>query len=841
MMFSAHTAKTAQGRFDALLARVGEPKRREILDGLAGAAGRVSEDVLLAVKWLYANSPLSDWANYDFSLFLSCGSHGVFLRENSPYARDLPEDLFLHYVLHSRVNNEELSDCRELFYRLLADRVRGLSDIEAVIEANYWCGEQVTYRSTDDRTISALGACRSGFGRCGEESTFAVNVFRSLGLPARQIYAPRWAHCDDNHAWVEVWCGGGWRFLGACEPEEVLDRGWFTGAASRAMLIHSRRFGEGSGGEVISRDGAAAFLNQLPRYAEAKRLTVVVKSESGAAVKGARVSFELLNYAAFVPIAAMTTGEDGIAALTCGLGSVRIEAGKGSARCARTVFTPDADRVELVLTEQPPVFDAWEDFVMRAPRDRVGGTALTEAQRTLGRKKSAAAREKRERRAAAMFDPVRAEAVVRQYGYSQAVYELLEKSRGNFDRLLDFLADGEFAAGDKEALLLSLTEKDWRDVDPEVLRETLAVRQGEVFDPYTACPRILHEPLRKNRRLILDYFSEEQKAAFRAEPGRIWEYIQDNIRSDPDWEYAQLTACPAGTLAVGSGSPLSKKILFAAICRALGIAARLNPADRQAEYDAGSGFVPVDPPAGGFGTLALEKEAGAVWQYGVDFSVGLLTEDGYQTLDLSGLRWEGNRLTVPARAGDYRVITTNRLPNGDQYAGMVHLRLEGGKRGGLRLRKHEAEPAAMLAGYALEDFIVYDGAGRPVRGRELTGRKAVLMWLEEGREPTEHILGEMLEREADFRELPADIVLMVRGPEALENAKLKQVLETFGNIRVLFDSFAPNVETLARRVYADPEKLPLVIVTAGELRAVYAGSGYNVGSGDMMIKICRLI
>lgn len=29
---------------------------------------------------------------------------------------------------------------------------------------------------------------------------------------------------------------GGWHFLGACEPEEVLDKGWFTNASSRAMI-----------------------------------------------------------------------------------------------------------------------------------------------------------------------------------------------------------------------------------------------------------------------------------------------------------------------------------------------------------------------------------------------------------------------------------------------------------------------------------------------------------------------------------------------------------------------------------------------------------------------------
>ena len=106
-------------------------------------------------------------------------------------------------------------------------------------------------------------------------------------------------------------------------------------------------------------------------------------------------------------------------------------------------------------------------------------------------------------------------------------------------------------------------------------------------------------------------------------------------------------------------------------------------------------------------------------------------------------------------------------------------------------------------------------------------------------EPTEHILNEMLEQEEDFRNLPADIVFLVRGKEALENAKLQKVLAAFPKIRVCYDSFVPNVETIARRMYVDPEKLPLIVVTTAELNAVYACSGYNVGSGDMIVKICN--
>ena len=77
-------------------------------------------------------------------------------------------------------------------------------------------------------------------GRCGEESTLLVAALRSVGIPARQVYTPRWAHTDDNHAWVEAWADGKWYFLGACEPEPVLNLGWFNAPASRGMLMHTK-------------------------------------------------------------------------------------------------------------------------------------------------------------------------------------------------------------------------------------------------------------------------------------------------------------------------------------------------------------------------------------------------------------------------------------------------------------------------------------------------------------------------------------------------------------------------------------------------------------------------
>lgn len=98
----------------------------------------------------------------------------------------------------------------------------------------------------------------------------------------------------------EIWCDGSWYFLGACEPEEILNKGWFTNASSRAMMVHSRVFDTMiPEGEVIGKDGMVTMLNELKRYARTKEITVSVKDSHGKPAEGAEVSFEVLNYSEY--------------------------------------------------------------------------------------------------------------------------------------------------------------------------------------------------------------------------------------------------------------------------------------------------------------------------------------------------------------------------------------------------------------------------------------------------------------------------------------------------------------------------------------------------------------
>lgn len=844
MMFTQNVVDTTQIKFDALLEKAGVVKKQEILACLAEAEKSVSEDVIFAVKWLYANSPLSDMANYDFAMFQACAEHGVFLRANSPFAKAVPEGIFLNYVLHLRVNEEELCDCRKLFYDQLADRVNHMSMHDAIIELNYWNAENVMYQLTDIRTISALGAYYSAYGRCGEESNFGVNVYRALGIPARQIYAPKWSHCDDNHAWIEVYCDGNWYFLGACEPEEVLNKGWFTNASSRAMLVHSRCFGEPQDEEFISKGGMVNFVNNSKLYAVTKKLTVVVKDEHGNRVPRAQVGFGVLNYSHLFNVAVMETDANGEASLTCGLGSMNIHVKKDGIYNEKMIFTPDVDVVEMILKKPEVIYDQWEPFVSVAPKDQiVNGAKPTEEQKELCMKKTAAANAMREQRVADMFDEEKAKAVVEKYGYSQEIYEILYESRSHVTELIQFLEDENFTAHEKEKLLLTLSRKDRRDVDIEILKEALTLTKEysfedeEMFYQYVVCPRVYFEPLTRNRQFILNFFTEEQKASFRADPKKVWTYICENIGFDPEVEYGQITTSPSGALTVKNASALSRKILYVCICRALGIVSRMNPVNQLAEYYADGAFIPVEVLVKGDCTIVFEKEDDETFLYLPDFSIGQLVDGEYQTLDLENEKWDGNQLKISVTSGQYRVITDNRLPNGNIFANKYHFVLKEGESKVLKLEKYQANLAEMLSNLALDEFKVYDEAGNVVPGSEITKNKTVLMWLEQGKEPTEHILNEMLDQPGDFKELPADLVFMVKSKEALENAKVKKVLETFPKIKVYYDSFVPNVETLGRRTYVDFEKLPLIIITTKELNAVYACSGYNVGSGDMIVKV----
>ena len=803
------------------------PRVFEIIDR---KLAECNEDVALACKYLYAFMPYSDIGNYPFEVFLDYAVNGVKLWKENPRIADMPEDIFLNYVLFHRVNEEEIAPCRTFFYEELAERTKGMDIRAAALEINYWCAQESAYHCTDDRTLSAISVYRRGIGRCGEKSVLAVNALRSAGVPSRQVYAPKWSHCDDNHAWVEIWSGGQWYFIGGGEPEQILNKGWFTNASSRAMMVHSRVFDTKiPDGEIIGKDGMVTMMNELKRYAIVKEISVQVKDEEGKPVSGADVSFEVMNYSEYAPIAEKKTDENGRAVLTTGLGSLHVSVNicrDGQwLSAAGFMDTSKEDACEISLKVQSEnEKEIWKAVDMIAPHDAPVNTDMpTAEQKKVGNKRLAEANAYRERK-------------LQNWSNPECALFLNKKVQG---------IEEAVAYSFREKLLDVLSEKDRIDCTAEVLEEHLeqanpyhGMMKEETFVSYVLNPRVDDEVLQKYRKEIKEHFSKEEKKDLREDPEKIWKLVNAGIKSVPDKERASVITTPSGCLKTETGSFLSKKILFVAIARTLGIPARLNPNDRSMEYMKNGKFVSVLAKTEKNCSLILRAEDDTAWKYFQNWSIARMENGRYVSLKLGNMLFENQMLKLRLIPGEYRIITSNRLPNGNIFAYEYHLEISAGETKEAVMKLREARLEDMLENISMPEFALKREDGSEISAAEITADgKHILMFLEEEEEPTEHILNEIMEQEEAFAKYADRIIFVVRSKEALETPTLAKTLAKMKNVSIYFDDFSEITNTLGRRMYVDPDKLPLIIVTNGSLNGIYATSGYNVGTGDMLLRL----
>ena len=139
---------------------------------------------------------------------------------------------------------------------------------------------------------------------------------------------------------------------------------------------------------------------------------------------------------------------------------------------------------------------------------------------------------------------------------------------------------------------------------------------------------------------------------------------------------------------------------------------------------------------------------------------------------------------------------------------------------------------------AITDFTVQKEDGTQCHLSELVKEKeGLFLWLEEGKEPTEHLLNEIRQRSEAYNQLPANLYFVVRDMEVKKDPTLAKTLAELEHAQFLVDDFGADMETLARRMYLEPGKLPLIVIVNQEMRGIYGVAGYNVGSADMILKI----
>ena len=583
---------------------------------------KLTADEQEALKFLYAYMPLADVTDYPTSFFADNVRMAFKAREEMPWGKNVPELLFRHFVVPIRVNNEALDNARSVFYNELKDRIKGMSMMDAIIEVNHWCHEKVTYQPSDARTSAPLATLKTATGRCGEESTFAVAALRAVGIPARQVYTPRWAHTDDNHAWVEAWADGKWYFLGACEPEPVLNLGWFNAPASRAMLMHTRAFGDYNGPEeVMLRTSNFTEINLTSNYAPVASVDFYVKDSEGKPVENARVEFKIYNYAEFFTAVTKYTDAKGHTSLSAGIGDLVVWASKDGRYAYQKVSFGKEKEATLTLPGGALVGGYGIPAIPTQPTGSVGalsGGALVSSAPassvgalpdcSVGALETSAPPKctyldlvppkenpqlpyvsdemhRENQRRFALEDSIR-KAYTATFPTMEEAKRINErgaeyifKSRGNKQTIVDFINRHSDNEDRVMGILATLSDKDLRDITTEILEDSYNATTDQLS------PRVEDELITiPFKQYFEKAFSKKTADAFRADPMKLVEWIKKNIRLNPDKKALRIAQTPVGVMKSKITDERSRDIFFVDVARSLGIEARKDAVTGKIQY-----------------------------------------------------------------------------------------------------------------------------------------------------------------------------------------------------------------------------------------------------------------
>lgn len=819
----------------------------------------MTPDEQQAMQFLFAYMPLSDLADYPSTYFLANVKRSLEARSETSWGKTIPEDVFLHFVLPVRVNNENLDSFRIVMYPELKERLKGLSMKDAALEVNHWCHEKVNYRGTDSRTSAPLSTIKKTFGRCGEESTFTVSAMRAAGIPARQVYTPRWAHSDDNHAWVEVWVDGKWYYLGACEPEPELNMGWFSEPSRRTMLVHTRAYGRYFGTEdVVVAADRFSELNLTSNYTTVKNITIKVESEDGSPVDSAKVEFKLYNYAEFYPIATGYTNDKGLAGLRTGLGDLLIWAAKDGHYAYHKFSVSETDTLTLVLKPYDGK-EYSENLDMVPPHAvKVENTVNEEAK-------------SKNNRRLALEDSIRGCTIatfkdsawtVAFTGKIKLPYDsvrpLIAKSYGNWADIAAFL---ETNTSKYRHFVLpfinQLSDKDLSDTRKEVLNDQLqsALEYSnynktipeDIFVKYVLSPRINIEYLSSWRSFLRKEFGEEMAAKTRTDLSVLTNWIRNNIAVDKKANlHSRAPLTPGGVYNIRVADPVSRDIFFVAACRSFGIPARLNPETQVPEYwkngswlRAGFEAEPAAQPLQG--KLQLVNGNNPILpQYYLHFTIGVYKDGFYRTLEFD----EGKKLTdfsepVTLDTGRYVLITGNRMADGSVLSSQTFFTIRTNKVSKLsvtlRTLPADLKPSGKLNFDQLTLKLLQSGKEEKLSVLA-NGKSMVLVVIDPDKEPSKHILNDLVPYVDHFNKWNGNFVF------AMPQSKSQQagVLKTYALPKATTAGMDVNdkmIEAIGS-IYGPGlnEKLPLVLLCDGTGNVYLFSSGYKIGIGEQILK-----
>lgn len=806
-----------------------------------------------AMMFLYAYMTPGDIADYSGEFYLKNVRLALQDRKQTTWGAQIPDLIFRHFVLPVRVNNENLDNAREVFRQELMPRVEKLSMYDAVLEVNHWCHEKVVYTPTDSRTSAPLATVKTAYGRCGEESTFLVAALRAVGIPARQVYTPRWAHTDDNHAWVEAWVDGKWYFLGACEPEPVLNLGWFNAPASRGMLMHTKVFGAYNGPEDVMKTTANyTEINIIDNYAQSAPVTVTVVDSLGKAVEGAHVEFKLYNYAEFYTVASKTTDVSGKASLSAGLGDMLVYASANQHFGLKKVSFGKDKEVTLTLSHRPG--DVFADTLhIVPPAEKANLPEVTEAQRKENTLRMAQEDSIRNAYVASFPTEEKAQAFALEQKLDAArTSDFIVKSRGNYADIMQFLSHAvEKGQGTRALELLgTLAEKDLRDTPCSILEDHLYGTDTAADVQEVLAPRIASEMLTPYRSYLQKAFPTELASQIKADPQVLVKWCKDSLTIRNDLSTLFTTTSPEGVWRSRVTDSQSRDIFFVAAARSLGIPAWKDEVNGNICYRLNGNPVLVDFEKSEGGNLS-EGILKATYEpiprldnpkYYTHFTLSKYDNGTFQLQNhpedasWASLLKNGSQMST----GYYMLVTGSRMANGGVLSQVSFFTVEEEKTTVTPLcMRDNTEEVRVIGNFNSEALYTRPDNGEQVSILSTTGRGYYIVGvLGVGQEPTNHALKDIEIKKAEFEKWGRTIVLLFTDEAAYRKFDRKEFPNLPSNVVFGIDKDGSILKMMAENMkLGNKPTLPVIILGDTFNRVVFESHGYTIGMGEQLLHV----
>lgn len=817
-----------------------------------------------ALTFMYAYMPIGDITDYSGDFYLKNIRSSFQARKEMPWGDSIPEDIFRHFVLPVRINNENLDESRMVFFEELKDRVKDLSLYDAVLEVNHWCHEKVIYTPSDSRTSSPLASVKTAYGRCGEESTFTVAALRSVGIPARQVYTPRWAHTDDNHAWVEAWANGKWHFLGACEPEPVLNLGWFNGPAYRGMLMHTKVFGKYNGPEdIMDRTDGYTEINVIDNYAPSAKAVITVTDTKGKPVKDALVEFKIYNYAEFNSVARKKTDAEGKCSLSAGKGDMLVWASKdGEFGYSKVSFGKDGE-VTIALNKKPGDVETISLDIV-PPVDGSIPAEVTPEQKEANAKRLLEEDAIRNKYVATFYTEEKAEALAKELSIDPVKTEnFMIGSRGNWMEIEKFLRE---TPAEKRAQAMALLDvvsaKDLRDTPASVLADHLnhtPAVPSEWFNEYIMNPRVANEFLTPYKSFFAANLEPSLAKQAVENPQLLVDWVKNNISINDALNAQRIPIMPMGVWKSRVADKDSRNIFFVAVARSLGIPARIEPVARKIQYFKDNAWIDVDFEAA-VQTTAKQGKVIASYQpikalqdpkYYSHFTIAKVLPNGtLQTLNFErggnvdmglGDTWSGllkNPLSMDE--GNYMLVTGTRMANGSVLTEINFFNVEADKTTPIKLEMRESKDEIQVIGnFNSENKFKRADNGEETSLLATTGRGYYIVALLGSRqEPTNHAMRDIAAVKKELEDWGRGIVLLFPDEKGYKNFDPKEFGDLPSTVTYGLDiDGAIQKEMATAMKLQNANTLPIFLIADTFNRVVFVSQGYTIGLGEQLMKV----